>query len=92
MHSRSNIKDEIIRAVKEVTGISYTDENANLVDREIGIVPADFVYIFDILKKSLQLPVHNVLSEYNSDVMTVNNLANALFDLLERDSEDEILA
>lgn len=92
MYSRLIIKDEILKAVKEVTGISCADEDANLIDREIGIIPADFIYIFDLLEKRLQIPVHNIFTSRTFDVMTVNNLSNALLELKEQTSVDAVSA
>jgi len=84
MHSGETIKDEIYGAVKDVTGIAHLEENASLIDRNLNIPPSAFLYIFDRLAERLQLPVHDILADNTSEVMSVANMAGAIFELEKR--------
>jgi hypothetical protein len=81
MHSKEAIEKTIREAVKDVTGIAFLEKDASLIDRELDIIPANFLYIFDILEEKLQLPIHDVLINHTFEVMTVENLTDALFKL-----------
>ncbi|SHH84864.1 hypothetical protein SAMN02745823_01176 [Sporobacter termitidis DSM 10068] len=81
MNSKEVIENTIRDAVKDVTGITNLEKDASLIDRELAIIPACFLYIFDILEKKLELPVYNIFKDHTFEVMTVENLTNALFEL-----------
>ena len=81
MHSKEMIEDIIRDAVKNVTGITALERDTNLIDQELKIIPVDFLYIFDILEKKLQVPAHNIFIDHTFEVMSVAKLADALFEL-----------
>lgn len=71
-------------AVWKVTGITIESEEISLLDTKLDIPPADFLYIFDILEKNLELPVTEIFQDSNYIVMKVNNLSDALFKLYQK--------
>ena len=81
MQSQKTIEEAIKETIKEVTGISDLDKDSNLVYLEIGIAPASFLYIFDILAKKLKIDIYEILKTRTYEVMTINNLAKALYEL-----------
>ena len=78
MKSSEDIIKVIRKAVEDVAGIVNLDDNASLVDKNLRIAPADFLYIFDILEKEVQVNVYDVLKDNTYHVMTVNGLATAI--------------
>jgi len=81
MHSKEFIEKTIRETMKDVSGISDIESDFNLLDTEIAIHPPNFIYIFDILEKRLDLPIHKILIDNTFEVMTIANLTDALFDL-----------
>jgi hypothetical protein len=81
MHSKEVIGALIHEAVKTVTGIDLLDDDSCLVDRTLGIHPADIIYIFEIIEERLKLPIHSIFINNNSEVMIIKNLINALSEL-----------
>ena len=81
MHSKKMIENIIRDAVKNVTGIIELKKDDSLIDKELKIIPADFIYIFDILRERLQLPVHDIFVKHTFEVMTIENMTDALFEL-----------
>jgi hypothetical protein len=49
------------------------------VDRELDISQADFLYIFHLLEKAFRYDVVDILKTNTYLVMTVENLASAIF-------------
>ena len=82
--TREEIEVMVREVVKDVTGVETRSPDASLIDRETGIIPADFLYIFDQLEQKLRAPVCGIFEEYTYEVMTVRNLADALYDLAAR--------
>jgi len=80
-NTKEDIEQAIRDAVGRVTGITELDSDLNLVSKELGIAPANFLYIFDIFEKALGLPIHDILKSNNYQVMTVANLTEALYAL-----------
>ena len=82
MHMCTDKKDVIIKliidTVKEVTGKDISSPDINLLGREIGIIPVDFLYIFDILEKSLNKNICSLIENSHYTIMTPNNLADAI--------------
>ena len=69
------IKEIIRESLNRVVGIGLIDENASLLDSEVGIFPTYFIYIFDMLSKKTELPVCKILEHATFKVMTIHNLA-----------------
>jgi len=81
MYSKEQIELSIRSAVKAVVDIEIQDNKLNLVAKEMGINPAMFLYIFEILENELQMQVCDVFIDQTSEVMTLENLTNAIFQL-----------
>ena len=81
MYSKSAIEKTIQNTIKDVTGIAALEKDASLIDRELDIHPAKFLYIFDILERELMIPVHEVFTTQSFDVMTIGNLTDAILEL-----------
>ena len=81
MYTKEAIRETIRFAVKKVTGIKDIDDDMFLGDETLKIAPANFIYIFDIIEKQLELPIHKVVETHSFMVMTINNLATATFEL-----------
>lgn len=90
MYSKEGIEKAIREAVKDVTGITIFDKDTSLIDSKMNILPAQFLYIFDLLEKKLQIPVHDIYIKQTFEVMTVGNLTDALFELDKRSHPAEI--
>lgn len=71
-------------AVWNVTGIKIESEETSLLDTKLGIPPADFLYIFELLEKNLELPVIDIFRDSNYLVMKLNNLSDAIFELYQK--------
>ena len=79
--TRTMIYHLILDTVWEVCGVRIESETENLLDRKFGIYPADFLYIFDLLEKKLQVPAVDVLKDSEYTVMEAGRLSDALWKL-----------
>ena len=52
--TREIVYRHIVDAVRDVTGIEITSENTHLLDTKLGILPENFLYIFEILEQRLK--------------------------------------
>ncbi len=79
MLSINEIETAIIDAVKEVSGgYKVTDRDMHLLDDSIPMPIVNYLYVFDILEKKLDLPVVKVLETNDYTVFTVRNLAREI--------------
>lgn len=81
MKSMNNIEASIRKAIAQVVNITDIDGDIYLVSRDLGIFPADFIYIFDIIENDVGLPVYSIFEGNNYEVMTINNLVRAIYEL-----------
>ena len=81
MKTKDSIEQVVRESIAEVVGERELSVNANLLDTETGIVPVNFLYIFDLLEKKLCLPVCEIFVDHGYDVMTITGLTDALFKL-----------
>ena len=81
MKDMEEISKAICNAITEVTGVVSLDKDASLISRDSGIAPASFLYIFDILEKQLQIPVHDIFKTHTFEVMTTDGLTAAIYNL-----------
>ena len=79
--NREEIKVIIRNAIIQVTGLDNLDGKTSLISKELGIIPVNFLYIFEILKNELELPVYKIFENHTYQVMTIDNLANAFMEL-----------
>ena len=79
--NREEIKVIIRNAIIQVTGLDNLDGKTSLISKEMGIMPVNFLYIFEILKNELELPVYKIFENHTYQVMTIDNLANAFMEL-----------
>ena len=79
--NREEIKVIIRNAIIQVTGLDNLDGKTSLISKELGIMPVNFLYIFEILKNELELPVYKIFDNHTYQVMTIDNLANAFMEL-----------
>ncbi len=71
--------ESIVRdAIMTVAGIDIIDENANLLDFDLGIFPANFIYIFDLISEKTGVQASKILEQATFSVMTVRNLAEEI--------------
>ena len=84
MLTKEQIEKSIRDAVCEVTGKKDFGSLDSLIDKDSGIMPVNFLYIFDILEKELNLPVCKVFENNGYDVMCVKNLTDAIYSLQEK--------
>lgn len=80
--TREEIENIVRDTVVEVTGIKNFENMENLLDRELGIIPADFLYIFDMLERRFNIPVFRIFTYSTFHVMTVENIAKEVEKLL----------
>jgi len=81
MYSISEIEDVVCNVVKSVAGIEAVSRTENLLSRKLNIHPAKFLYIFNELQQELQLLVCEIFKGQAYTLMTIENLASALFEL-----------
>ena len=82
-HTKKEIMELIRKVVFEVTGKKVESKEISLLDTRLGINPADFLYIFDLLEKELGIPVVEILKDHNYTVMKIDNMCEALLGLVE---------
>lgn len=81
MRTKEEIRKIIVDAIENIAGVRIKDFSVSLISKDVDINPADFLYIFQLLEKKLSLPVYQVFEEYTYDVMSIENLSNALYEL-----------
>ena len=85
MRAKEDIEKVLRRVLSDFVTGDDIGMDASLLDREIGIAPVDFLYIFDALEKELSLNVHSILENNTYHVMTIRMLTDAIFNM--QDSE-----
>lgn len=80
-YTEAEIAKIIIETVYKVTHIPIKTEEISLLDTQLDINPADFLYIFDILEKRFGFEVGDILKSSNYDVMYIPNLSKAIMQL-----------
>jgi len=80
--SIENIEREIRIAIKTITNLDNLDNNANLLDQYLGIIPVDFIYIFDIIESKYSDKIYKILIDHSFHVMTIKNLSIAIFEAI----------
>lgn len=68
----------IFDAVEKVTGIREITSETNLLSRTVGIFPADFLYIFAIIEKELNVEISSVFIDSTYEVFIVKILQKNL--------------
>lgn len=81
-YTKNDVVKLIQKTVFEVTQIKLDSEDISLLDTSLGIYPADFLYIFDLLEKELKVPATDVFKSHSYDVMVVDKLSDALLELM----------
>ena len=81
MYSKEYIENSIRDAVFKVTGIKELDETTNLISKELGVIPVNFLYIFDILEENLELPVSQIFADNSYEVMCIKKMTDAFYKL-----------
>lgn len=81
MHTKKEVIESIRKAVFEVTGNKVESDETSLLDTRLGITPADFLYIFDLLEKELKIPAVDILKDHDYTVMRIDDMSEALLDL-----------
>lgn len=65
----------IIDAVRAVTGIASVSRDTCLIDADVGIFPADFLYILTLVEERVDCNITDILVNNTYDIMIVRNLA-----------------
>ena len=79
MYTRKDIEMIVCDTVKTVTGIQIVHHNISLLDRDINIFPADFLYIFDLIENKIGKSIDSILVEYTDDVFIMDNLIDVIY-------------
>lgn len=77
MNSINEIKEIIKTEIRKYKNIEVED-NINLFSNKYNIFPRDIVYIIMQIEKELGYKVTDIFSSNDSNIMTVDNLANAI--------------
>lgn len=80
-YTKEHIEKLIINIVYKVTGKSITTSKISLLDENLQILDADFIYIFSELEKELNLPIFNIFQHNNFEIMYISNLSDAILQL-----------
>ena len=82
MNNEMEIKNNIIKSIKNVSGVDVKDENGNLMSLAFGIPEYTFLYIIDFLEKEFDYPICKILEENDFTVFTVKHLASKINSLI----------
>lgn len=77
MNSINEIKEIIKTEIRKYKNIEVED-NINLFSNEYNIYPRDIVYIIMQIEKELGYKITDIFRSNDSNIMTVDNLANAI--------------
>lgn len=81
-YTKQEIIELIRKVVFEVTGNEVESDDMSLLDTKSGIKPADFLYIFDLLEKGLEVPAVDILKNHDYTVMKIDHMSEALLSLI----------
>lgn len=81
MYAKKEVIELIRKVVFEVTGNKVESDGMSLLDTRLGINPVDFLYIFDLLEKELEVPAVDILKDHDYTVMRIDNMSEALLAL-----------
>lgn len=81
MHTKKEVIESIQKVVFEVTGNKVESDEISLLDTSLRITPADFLYIFDLLEKELEVPAVDILKDHDYTVMKIDDMSEALLAL-----------
>lgn len=81
--SKENIVNIILEVIKENMRIDNIDINENLFSDKYKILPLDMIYIIEDLEKSINKNITSIFESCNENIMTVNNLGQAIANLSE---------
>lgn len=76
--NKSEIEKIIIEGIKEISDINIASKDLNLFSRSCGISPTEFIYIKDYIEKKINRDISTIFISYDYNVLTVNNLADAI--------------
>ena len=79
MVSKEMIENELREAINCVSGMEGIDKDTNLISNEVAIAPVDFLYIFDIIEKKLNLKVFEILQSHSYHIMTIRKLTDTIY-------------
>lgn len=79
MYTQELIEQVVSEAIEQVAGINITDKENSLIGKNSEIMAVNFLYIFDIIEKQLQLPVCKVFENNSYEVMSIRNLSKAIY-------------
>lgn len=79
MYSIDYIEAVVYEAIEQVTGMTNIDSNVCLLDKNVGIMPAEFLYIFEHVESKLGMPINSVLTENTYEVFFVDKLVEAIY-------------
>ena len=82
-YTKKEIISIIQNTVREVTKVNVDSDNVTLLNLQLDIHPADFLYIFDELERRLEIPVTEVLKGYDYSIFRVDKLSDAFMEMLE---------
>ena len=89
MLSKEDVKAIVHDAVENVTGIKDISDDTCLLDRELNIFPADFLYVFECIEKKLGKAIYKILEEYAYDVFIMKRLVDAIYSIYSCTYKDE---
>lgn len=80
--NKEDIKEILAKEIKELYDVEIRDLNINLLNPRIGIPEGDFIYLFENLKKKYNINIYPILALSDSEVFTINRLAEKIVNLL----------
>lgn len=78
----TEIEDVVRESVQKFTGVLIPDSERHMFSSEYGIIPADFLYVFQELENIFHFPVVKILENYDYTIFTISNLAKAIYESL----------
>ena len=79
--NKSEIEKIIIEGIKKITDINMLNKDLNLFSHSCNISPIELIYIKDYIEKKINKDISKIFISYDYNVLTVNNLADAIISL-----------
>ena len=81
MYSKEKIADIVKNAIYEVTKIRIDNDDINLLSEELKIFPADFLYVFEIIERNIEVSIGSIFVDYGYEAFEVKRFIKIICEL-----------
>lgn len=80
MVEQEKVRCTIKKTVEDICGITLIDETSNLLEDSVGIMLADWIYVFEELFVTYHYPIFEIIENMDSQKFTVDGLSKEIIE------------